>query len=329
MQIFIQHHGQQCGPFSPDQVRSGLSDGTYQLSDLAWHEGASGWLPLSTIPGIGGTPPKIPNSSVAKTSGLAIWSLVLGILGFLSAGLTAIPAVICGHLALGKIKRSAGTQSGGGIATAGLVTGYLGLVIFVIAVLAGLATPMIIRQRTKAYRTEAINNARSFGLALFAFREDYGNYPDDATAKAVADQTQTEPIIGNTANDRFRQLIRAGIITTEMNFYARIPGVHKPDNLIDGDNALAQGECGFAYIGNLVTSDSVTRPLAITPLVPGTTRFDPKPFGGQAVILWTNGSVGVLEIDRKSGEVMVDGMNLLDPSHPIWGGKPPVIALPE
>lgn len=112
-------------------------------------------------------------------------------------------------------------------------------------------------------------------------------------------------------------------------FYAHIAGVHKPDDLIDGDHALESGECGFAYIGNLVTTDQVARPIAISPLIPGTTRFDPKPFDGKAVILWTDNSVRSLPIERKSGRVMLDGKNLLDPSHPVWGGKPPVVALPE
>ena len=329
MQIFIQHQGQQCGPFAVDQVRAGLANGIYQPSELAWYEGAAGWLPLSTVPGIGDS---LPGSTVTGTSGLAIWSLVLGILALPLAGLTAIPAVICGHLALGKIKRSAGAQSGGGLAIAGLVTGYLGFCVLGIAVLAGLAgltAPMVIRQRKKADQTEAISNARSFGLALFEFKDEYGNYPDDATAKAVAAATQTEEIVGNTANARFRQLIRAQITQSERLFYANIPGVHHPDDLIDGDDALDQGECGFAFIGNLVTTGKVARPIAITPLVPGTTRFDPQPFDGKAVILWTDNSVRSLPIDRTSGQVMLDGKNLLDPSHPIWAGKPPVIELPE
>lgn len=330
MQIFIQHQGRQCGPFAVDQVRSGLADGTYQLSDLAWYEGATGWLPLSTVPGFGDNlSGATAHPSATRTSGLAITSLVLGILAFLTVGLTAIPAVICGHLALGKIKRSAGAQSGGGLAIAGLVTGYFGFFIIGIAVLAGLAAPLVIRQRKKADQTEAISNARSFGVALFEFKEEYGSYPDDATAKAVADATETEKVTGSTANDRFRQLIRAGITPSEWVFYAHIPGVHKPDGMIDGEHALDRGECGFAYIGNLVTTDEVARPIAITPLIPGTTRFDPKPFDGKAVILWTDNSVRSLPIDRKSGQVKLDGKNLLDPSHPVWGGKPPVIALPE
>ncbi len=332
MQIFIQHQGQECGPFTVDHVRANLANGIYQLSDLAWHEGAAGWLPLSTVPGFGDTLPGGIHPSAARTSGLAITSLVLGILALPTLGLTAIPAVICGHFALGKIKRSAGAQSGGGLAIAGLVTGYFGFLILgitVIAAVAGLTAPMVIRQRKKADQAEVIGNARSIGVALFEFKAEYGKFPDDVTAQAVADGTQTAKVSGSTANDRFRQLIRAGIVQSERQFYAKIPGAHKPDDLIDGDDALDQGECGFAYIENLKTTDEVARPIAITPLISGTTRFDPKPFDGKAVILWTDNSVTSLPIDRKSGQVMLDGNHLLDPSHPIWGGQPPAIALPE
>ena len=326
MQIFIQHHGQQCGPFTLDQVRASLANGTYQLTELAWYDGAAGWLPLSTVLGLGENG---VGRAAVPTSTLAIWSLVLGILALPLAGLTAIPAVICGHLALGKIKRSGGTQAGGGLAIAGLVTGYLGFCILGIAVLAGLTAPLVIRQKKKADQTEAISNARAIGIALFEFESEYNSYPNDATAAVVADATTTPQISGHSSNARFRQLIRSGITQSETIFYAHVPGTHKPDNLIDGDHALEQGECGFAYVENLITKDKVVRPLAMTPMIPGTTRFDPQPFSGKAVILWTDNSVRSLPIDRKSGQVMVDGRNLLDPAHPIWGGKPPLIAQPE
>ena len=38
-----------------------------------------------------------------KTSGLAIASLVLGVCGLCLAWLTSLPAIICGHIALGQI----------------------------------------------------------------------------------------------------------------------------------------------------------------------------------------------------------------------------------
>ena len=77
-------------------------------------------------------------------SGLAVASLILGIAGIaLCIGPVAgIPAVICGHLAQSKIKASGGTVGGTGLATAGLVTGYLSVVwIVVMGMLAAIAIP--------------------------------------------------------------------------------------------------------------------------------------------------------------------------------------------
>lgn len=331
MQIFIQHQGQQTGPFTIAQVQAGLANGTYQPTDLAWYEGAAGWAVLSTVPGVG-TP--VPGSAAispesTRTSGLAIASLTLGILALPTAGLTAIPALICGHIARGKIKRSAGTQTGGGLALAGLICGYFGFAILGIAVLAGLTAPLIIRQRKKADQVEATSNARSFGFQLNEFKDEYGTYPDDATAAKVAAATETEIVKGTSSNALFRQLIRAGISQSEITFYARTSGTHKPDNYVQGDECLEKGECGFAYVGNLLTPDQARRPLAMTPFVPGTDRFDYQPFAGKAVILWTDNSVTSHPIDKATGEVRLDGKNLLDPGHPIWGGQAPVIALPE
>lgn len=50
------------------------------------------------------------------------------------------------------------------------------VVIVIIASLAGLTAPMVIRQRKKADQTEATNNARQIGLALLEFENDYGSY---------------------------------------------------------------------------------------------------------------------------------------------------------
>lgn len=64
-----------------------------------------------------------------KTSGVAIASLVTSLLGIGLAG------VICGHVALSKIKKAAGTLGGKGLAIAGLVIGYLQIVAFVFIVI--------------------------------------------------------------------------------------------------------------------------------------------------------------------------------------------------
>jgi hypothetical protein len=59
-------------------------------------------------------------------SGLAVAALVCGIVGFFTAGIASIPAVICGHMAWRET--SSGTHSGHGMAIAGLVLGYLQIV---------------------------------------------------------------------------------------------------------------------------------------------------------------------------------------------------------
>jgi len=56
----------------------------------------------------------------AKTSGLAITSLVLGILSFFTLCLTALPAIILGIVGIFQIEKSAGQLKGKGLAIAGI-----------------------------------------------------------------------------------------------------------------------------------------------------------------------------------------------------------------
>ena len=98
-----------------------------------------------------------------KTAGLAIASLVLGILGVIGIGpLGAIPAVICGHIAKGKIKRSMGDIQGDGLALAGLILGYLVIAIFVILIplFMAIATPNSVRSREESQKNCCIANMK-------------------------------------------------------------------------------------------------------------------------------------------------------------------------
>jgi len=49
MQIFIAKDKQQTGPFSEEQVQAMVASGMVSHSDLAWHEGLSGWIPLNQV----------------------------------------------------------------------------------------------------------------------------------------------------------------------------------------------------------------------------------------------------------------------------------------
>jgi hypothetical protein len=109
------------------------------------------------------TPPSLVPQ--VKNSGLAVWSLVLGILGLLFllvciGPLFAIPAVICGHIAHRRIKNSAGALEGQGLAFAGLITGYItiGLAVVLIPLLAARAVPLFAKARDTAQKNTCVNN---------------------------------------------------------------------------------------------------------------------------------------------------------------------------
>ena len=73
--------------------------------------------------------PMLPPQPIRRTSGMAIASLVLGILWVYWLG--SILALIFGYLAKSEIKRSEERMEGSGLATAGIVLGWVGVGTFV------------------------------------------------------------------------------------------------------------------------------------------------------------------------------------------------------
>ncbi len=142
MQVHIARDGKQLGPFSLEEINRQLAAGTLSLTDNAWYEGAAGWAPLSTVPGVtatapGGVPPISPAAVTTvpaplvpqrKTEQLAVLSLIFSLLGlfgfccgfFLMAG---IAGVVCGHVALSRIKANSELE-GHGLALTGVILGY-------------------------------------------------------------------------------------------------------------------------------------------------------------------------------------------------------------
>jgi len=72
-----------------------------------------------------------------KASPMAIGALVLSLLWI--GGIGSIGAVVLGHIAKREIVRSQGRLSGTGLATAGLVIGYIGLAIMALYLLIDIA----------------------------------------------------------------------------------------------------------------------------------------------------------------------------------------------
>jgi hypothetical protein len=80
-------------------------------------------LPAGAVPTVWPMPVYQPPAS---TNSLARASLVLGVAEFFTMGLTAIPAIICGHMAKREMRLTG--QRGDGLATSGLVLGYMAVI---------------------------------------------------------------------------------------------------------------------------------------------------------------------------------------------------------
>ncbi|MDB0068046.1 DUF4190 domain-containing protein [Akkermansiaceae bacterium] len=120
--------------------------------------------------------PHTPSAPPVKmgTSGLAIASLILGLLGFVFCFITGIPAIITGHMARSRVKASGGTLGGGGIALAGIMLGYImSFAVF-------LAAPAVIKAKKNADKAQLINQMKQVGITL----SEYQSTPDGVYPKS-------------------------------------------------------------------------------------------------------------------------------------------------
>jgi peptidyl-prolyl cis-trans isomerase B (cyclophilin B) len=174
---FYSKNNEQQGPVAADEIGELLRNGELSNSTLVWKEGMAQWTPLGEVPELREVAPvgevsssdnpsesgqpspyQPPQSGSPQASGqpqltapmpqntLALTSMILGICGFITCGVTGIVAVILGHIARKQIRNSAVPQAGDGMALAGLITGYIGSVIFlayiafvILGVVAGIA----------------------------------------------------------------------------------------------------------------------------------------------------------------------------------------------
>ena len=124
------------GQSSQGQFASGQSPaGQYPPGSYGPGQYAPGQYP----PGQFGYQPQYFSPAAARNNRVAVWALICGVGQFL-LGLTlvgnivlAIPAIICGSIALKQIRLSG--ERGRGMAIAGLVLGILGIVYFLLVLL--------------------------------------------------------------------------------------------------------------------------------------------------------------------------------------------------
>jgi len=115
------------------------------------------------------TPPCIPCES--GKSGLAITSLVCGIISVTCLGIiTGIPAIICGHIARSRIKKNPTTFSGAGMALAGLILGYISIVLTI--VIPFIVLPAITVGTPNPREIQLLSNAKQIHLATLIANRD-------------------------------------------------------------------------------------------------------------------------------------------------------------
>ena len=90
-------------------------------------------LPAGVLPA---WPVQAYQAPSTSTNSMAIASMVLGLAEFVTVGLTAVPAVICGHMARRQIRQTA--ERGDGLATSGLVLGYMAIIFWSVLIAATL-----------------------------------------------------------------------------------------------------------------------------------------------------------------------------------------------
>lgn len=191
------------------------------------------------------------------------------------------------------------------------------VVIVIIAALAGLTAPQVIKMKKKGDLAEATSNAKQLGLAFAQFDADVGGYPDNGTATAIKDIIGQDPVrtplTGNDSNSYFRQFLEMGIAESEQPFYAKTTYSRKPDDISNtADKALQAGEVGFAYIMKDATTAvpmGGSRPICVAPVKANNTsgEMEADPYDSKAIVLFTDSSVRQLNVRKNDSKAILPG----------------------
>lgn len=201
------------GPVSADVVRQWITQRRVIAQTLLQVEGTSDWRMVadfpefaealaaqSPSPGVPPSPvPPPPPPSVARdgrapgtarptapeTSATAIASLVLGILGFFSCGITPLVGLILGFVSLSQIRSSNGRLSGRGLAIAGICLSAVFLLFTIAALLfflpfgAAVTIPAANRARVASESAQCLNNLKQIGIAVRMWENEHNGFPPD------------------------------------------------------------------------------------------------------------------------------------------------------
>jgi hypothetical protein len=213
---------------------------------------------------------------------------------------------------------------------------------FIIVFLTYMVPTMTDQYRRGSHRRDlvyAISNAKQIYLALCDFEADYGNFPDDHSARK---DPALSGFTGIHSNAYLGQLLAGEYTRTEQIFHARDKRYSgsKPDDLISPVwRILEKNECGFSYVmvedkgtrRGLNSKDNVAIPILAAPMLNPWGTCDAATFKYRGVYLRVDGSARSERLRSSDGKINLGGgMTLFDtgPST-AWGPLKPLVLLPE
>jgi len=145
------------------------------------------WVPSGSSPPIAPAPPYLAATfnGAQATSGLAIASLLLGILWIYWIG--SIVGLVLGYLALREIRRNPHGMEGKGMATAGIILGWVAMATLLLAIAAGI----FIWKTNQHPGAQETGPSRAGAAHIPALAHECGKYPTPAQNVSAPGHTRT------------------------------------------------------------------------------------------------------------------------------------------
>ncbi len=172
--------GKEYGPVSAEELRRWLGQRRLDAKSRVRRETESTWRILGEfeefaedlgLPAAATAPASPLATAPPRVSGLAIASLILGLLGFVTVGVASLPGLVLGVVALLKVRKVPARLTGSGLAIAGICVS--GFTLLLLPLMAALLLPALATAKSKAQTIQCISRVKQLNLALLMYATDH------------------------------------------------------------------------------------------------------------------------------------------------------------